>query len=250
MIVILTLLLAAVASANTFTATSDALGVAGAGLPLIVPVPCSTTNSITASCRTSSNASSASAWAQGFIPSNFFLGQVSLPFAQINVRSGCPGPAFICGAASAAASFSVDLTVVGPTGDFGLLEVDARITTDFGTGSFSVGLPVFDRHGTHLGTRYEFVYGQPFTIIGEVHSACSECPSSGSGILPSDFVEMNTPFYISDLSGKLFSALQAPNADGQLLSGVPVPEPATSMLCGLGILVISRLAAQRRARAR
>ncbi len=141
-----------------------------------------------------------------------------LPLATVDLFSWCLYD-IGCGYASGSASFSDDITI--PGSGRGLIEIAAMQSASdiWGTSDFSVGLPVFDDNGTHYGTRYEFTYGQPFTIEGGVSGGCSECgwspyePASG-------WVRVEQ-YYVSSLPDTV---------------AAPVPEGGSGWLTGLGLV--------------
>ncbi len=226
-IALLVLMLVAIASANTFTVSTGADGVSFvAGQPPPPPAHCTGTGA----CSSTSNAAAATASSTiNTDPSSQGTG-LGFPIAQISLFSLCPSFAdFSCGAAAASASFSFDLTIEGPTGALGLLDIGPNIRNfTFASTSFSVGLPLV------ASGRWEFVFGQPFTVSGGISGACSEC-STGIGTGLPGSIGISEPLLVYDLSGDLLYTLQdPPNQAGQLFTSAP--EPGAWILCGLGLL--------------
>ena len=226
-IALLVLMLATIASANTFTVSTGADGVSFvAGQPPPPPAHCTGTGA----CSSTSNAAAATAFSGISGDPPFAAGPgFGFPIAQVSLLSFCNGASDSdCGAAAASASFSFDLTIEGPTGASGLLDIEPNIRNfTFATTSFSVGLP-FVSH------RWEFVFGQPFTVSGGISGACSQC-ASGIGTALPGAIGISVPLLVYDLSGDLLYTLRdPPNQAGQLFTSAP--EPGAWILCGLGLL--------------
>lgn len=136
-----------------------------------------------------------------------------------------------CNSVGGTADISMTLTLDGPTGAIGLVEIQSHLNgAFFGSGSATViGLIPSNVIAPSLsfGSIYQFVYGQPFTLALHAQGGCSECDSIGFPL--TNFAEFRLPWRVYDLQGNLVDTL----------TSFSIPEPATSWMVGPSLLLIA-----------